>query len=77
MQANYRIDSEAHPVQIWIPAADCLELADSPMPARNPVQHRENKFHFLSTLDGEVLVVGLGDRVQYVIFCHLYIIFLT
>lgn len=52
MQANYRIDSEAHPVQIWIPAADCLELAGSPMPARNPVQHRENKFHFLSTLDG-------------------------
>lgn len=52
MQANYRIDSEAHPVQIWIPAADCLELADSPMPARNPVQYRENKFHFLSTLDG-------------------------
>lgn len=67
MQANYRIDSEAHPVQIWIPAADCLELAGSPMPVRNPVQHRENKFHFLWTLDG-VRVLVVGDRVQCVIF---------
>lgn len=76
MQANYRINSEAHPVQIWILAADCLELAGSPMPARNPVQHRENKFHFLSTLDGvRVLVVGLGDRVQCVIFLSFNIIF--
>lgn len=68
MQANYRIDSEAHPVQIWIPAADCLELAGSPMPARNPVQHRENKFHFLSTLDGvRVLVAGLSSMCDFVI----------
>lgn len=76
MQTNYRINSEAHPVQIWIPAADCLELAGSPMPARNPVQHRENKFHFLSTLDGvQVLVVELGNRMQCVIFSSFNIIF--
>lgn len=40
VQVNYRFDSEARPAPIWIPAADRLELAGSPMPAENPVQHR-------------------------------------
>lgn len=37
MQVNYRIDSEAHPIPIWIPAADRLEPAGCPMPVKNPV----------------------------------------